>query len=118
LTAAFLGYLVPGLGHIYQGRVGKGVLFMVCLYILFFYGMYLGQLKNVYLPTKDGAGNELAEVPIQLGKIVIPPIPGSKGVMYRVQFLGQFWMGIVCWPRSSVQQQGGATAAQLVPAGA
>src|SRR5262245_66453159 len=88
--AAVLSYLVPGLGHIYQGRVGKGVLFLVCLYVLFFYGMYLGQGKNVYLPTKDGAGNELAEVPIQLGRIVIPPIPGSKGVMYRVQFHGQF----------------------------
>jgi hypothetical protein len=97
-TAAFLGYLVPGLGHIYQGRVGKGVLFMVCLYVLFFYGMYLGQGKNVYLPTKDGAGNQLPDVPIQLGQIVIPPIPGSRGVMHRVQFLGQFWMGIVAWP--------------------
>ena len=35
--AALLSYLVPGLGQIYQGRVGKGLLFMVCLYLLFFY---------------------------------------------------------------------------------
>jgi hypothetical protein len=97
-TAAFLGYLVPGLGHIYQGRVGKGALFMICLYVLFFYGMYLGQGKNVYLPTKDSAGNELPDVPIQLGKFSIGPIPGTRGLMHRVQFLGQFWMGIVSWP--------------------
>src|SRR5271165_7489210 len=48
--AAVLSYLVPGLGQIYQGRVAKGLLFMVCLYGLFFYGMYLGSWSNVYLP--------------------------------------------------------------------
>ena len=46
---ALLSYLVPGLGQIYQGRVAKGVLFLVCLYGLFFYGMYLGSWNNVYL---------------------------------------------------------------------
>lgn len=97
--AALLGYLVPGLGQIYQGRIGKGILFMVCLYILFFYGMYLGQGKNVYLPRRDDNGNELAEVYL-LGR---PgegfALPGPlRGVGYRVQFLGQFWMGIVVWP--------------------
>src|SRR5437667_4081701 len=47
--AAFLSYLVPGLGQIYQGRVAKGILFLVCVYGLFFYGMALGKSKNVYL---------------------------------------------------------------------
>ena len=47
--AAFLSYLVPGLGQIYQGRVAKGILFLVCVYGLFFYGMALGSWKNVYL---------------------------------------------------------------------
>ena len=36
--AAFLAWLVPGLGHIYQGRTGKGVLFFVCIVGTFFYG--------------------------------------------------------------------------------
>ena len=40
--AAFLSYLVPGLGQVYQGRVGKGVLFLACIYVLFFYGNALG----------------------------------------------------------------------------
>ena len=48
--AGFLSYLVPGLGQIYQGRIGKGLLFLVCLYGMFFYGMALGSWKNVYLP--------------------------------------------------------------------
>jgi hypothetical protein len=40
--AAFLAWLVPGLGHIYQGRIAKGVLFFVCLMATFAYGCYLG----------------------------------------------------------------------------
>jgi hypothetical protein len=40
--AAFLAWLVPGLGHVYQGRTAKGVLFFVCLMGTFAYGCYLG----------------------------------------------------------------------------
>ena len=34
---------MPGLGQIVQGRLGKGLLFFVCLYTLFFYGLFLGR---------------------------------------------------------------------------
>lgn len=47
-TAALLGWLVPGLGHLYQGRIGKGVLFLVCVYGLFFTGCILGSWQVVY----------------------------------------------------------------------
>jgi hypothetical protein len=46
--AAFLAWLVPGLGHIYQGRTGKGILFSVCILGTFFYGMYIGGGRVVY----------------------------------------------------------------------
>lgn len=46
--AAFLAWLVPGLGHFYQGRFAKGVLFMVCILGTFFYGLYLGGSHVVY----------------------------------------------------------------------
>jgi len=46
--AAFLAWLVPGLGHFYQGRTGKGVLFFVCILGTFFYGFYLGGGRVVY----------------------------------------------------------------------
>jgi len=84
--AALLSYLVPGLGQISQGRVGKGLLFMVCLYGLFFYGMELGQKKNVYLPR---------------GKAIVGPwkLPRIASDLYqRPQFAGQFWIGIAAWP--------------------
>src|SRR5258708_38753357 len=57
--AAVLSYLVPGLGQLYQGRIGKGALFLVCLYCLFFYGMYLGHGENVYLPDSNTKQNGL-----------------------------------------------------------
>jgi hypothetical protein len=96
--AAFLSYLVPGLGQVYQGRVGKGVLFLVCVYLLFFYGMYLGSgsvtvkgetytvPSNVYLPDTADQSNPLG-------------LPRLAANLYnRPQFLGQFWVGIAAWP--------------------
>lgn len=47
-VAAVLAWMVPGLGHIYQGRTGKGILFFVCVLGTFFYGLYLGGGKVVY----------------------------------------------------------------------
>jgi hypothetical protein len=84
--AALLSYLVPGLGQIYQGRLGKGILFLVSLYALFFYGMWLGQFKNVYLPHTDKQQNLIKN----------PEILGD--LENRLHFAGQFWIGIAAWP--------------------
>jgi len=46
--AAILAWALPGLGHIYQGRTGKGILFFVCILGTFFYGLYIGNGKEVY----------------------------------------------------------------------
>ncbi len=88
--AAFLSYLLPGLGQIVQGRVGKGVLYFVCLYGLFFYGLTMGSWKNVWL----GDYSQQADVQI-LGR----KLPGLlKDLSYRREFAGQFWIGIAAWP--------------------
>jgi len=84
--AAILSYLVPGLGQIYQGRVGKGVLFCVCLYLLFFYGMFLGRWSNVFL------GDTSARFPAWR----LPPL--LNNLYNRPHFAGQFWMGVAAWP--------------------
>lgn len=42
VLAAILTWLVPGLGQIYQGRVGKGILFLVCITGLYVAGLALG----------------------------------------------------------------------------
>ncbi len=105
--AACLSYLVPGLGQIYQGRVAKGVLFLVCLYTLFFYGLFLGRgtaavpvdgeikkyqlSSNVYLPTIDDRNQGKGDGARLNGQLL-------TDLYHRPQFLGQFWMGVVVWP--------------------
>lgn len=101
-TAAVLSYLIPGLGQIYQGRIGKGILFFLCIYTLFFTGVYLGSgtvhLKhgedtetysvssNVYLPDTYEQNN-----PFNLPRL-------AANLYNRPQFAGQFWVGIAAWP--------------------
>src|SRR5262245_43363309 len=82
--AAFLSYLVPGLGQIAQGRLVKGVLFFICVLTLFYYGMYLGSWNNVYVtPEKSN--------PWDLGE--------PLGNLYnRPQFAAQFFVGMAAWP--------------------
>src|SRR5947209_7462575 len=46
--AAFLAWLVPGLGHIYLGRTGKAILYATCILSLYFLGFALGEGKIVY----------------------------------------------------------------------
>jgi len=89
--AAFLSYLLPGLGQVLQGRIGKGVLFFICLYSLFFHGLWMGKLKNVWLPEPSSL--PAARLPI-VGELGGP----LKAAYNRPQFLGQFWMGIATWP--------------------
>jgi TM2 domain-containing membrane protein YozV len=89
--AAIWSYLIPGLGQVIQGRIGKGLLFFVCLYGLFFYGMWLGAMKNVWLPNATKLPD--VEAPL-VGKLSGVP----KALAYRPQFLGQFWIGVAAWP--------------------
>lgn len=39
--AAVLSFILPGAGHFYQGRIGKGIVFCVCVLGLFLYGLVL-----------------------------------------------------------------------------
>jgi hypothetical protein len=92
--AALLSYVVPGLGQFYQGRVGKGLLFMVSLLGMFFYGMHLGNWSNVYLPRDVRESGWLAWMPKWM--------PGRGGLVATVEgrlaFAGQFWIGAAAWP--------------------
>jgi hypothetical protein len=59
--AAFLAWLVPGLGHFYQGRTGKGVLFFVCILGTFYYGLYIGGGRVVYASTSAVVSRQFLE---------------------------------------------------------
>lgn len=47
-VAVILAWLIPGLGHWYQGRRAKAVIFFVCIMSSFYYGLYLGEGRVVY----------------------------------------------------------------------
>lgn len=49
--ATFLAWFLPGLGHLYQRRTGKGLLYMITILSTFSYGMYLGDGRVVYAST-------------------------------------------------------------------
>jgi hypothetical protein len=46
--AGVLALLLPGAGHVYQGRYFKGILCGACVLVTFFYGMALGDWSVVY----------------------------------------------------------------------
>ena len=48
MVAAILAWLIPGLGHLYQGRTAKGLLFMICILSTFFFGLFISDGKAVY----------------------------------------------------------------------
>ncbi|MEX0716881.1 MAG: DUF6677 family protein [Planctomycetaceae bacterium] len=55
--AGVLAFLIPGAGHLYQGRVFKGALYMVCILGTFSYGLALGEGQVVYRPQRSSTSN-------------------------------------------------------------
>lgn len=47
LLAAFLAWLLPGLGHWYQGRRAKAALFFVMIMGVYVFGLYLGSDREL-----------------------------------------------------------------------
>ncbi len=92
--AAVMSYLIPGLGQVYQGRIAKGLLFFFSLYALFFYGQWMGQWRNVWLP--DARPLPPTDISLRVVTWNLDGVP--KALAYRPQFMAQFWMGIAAWP--------------------
>lgn len=55
-VAALLAWLIPGLGHWYQGRRAKAILYFVCIMGVFVYGLYLSSSKETCLDGKGMIG--------------------------------------------------------------
>ncbi len=56
LLAGVLAWLVPGLGHWYQGRRAKAGLYFVCIMGLFAYGVYLSSSNQACLSGNGTIG--------------------------------------------------------------
>ena len=75
--AALLALTWPGLGHVYQGRIAKGMLYFVCIFGLYAVGFALGEGANVYWTWVN---------------------PLRNPEHFRLYYLGQFWVGLPAWP--------------------
>jgi hypothetical protein len=53
VIAAGLAWLIPGLGHLYQRRTAKGILFMVCILGTYFFGLFCSNGHAVYASWTD-----------------------------------------------------------------
>jgi hypothetical protein len=76
--AAVLAWLIPGLGHWYQGRRHKAVLFFVCIMGTFSYGLYLGEGRVVYASWRPNDRRLQYFTQIAVG---LPALPAAVQVM-------------------------------------
>ena len=53
--SGLLAYAIPGAGHLYQGRVFKGLIYLVCIHMAFFTGMCLGEGMTVHYKVQPHA---------------------------------------------------------------
>jgi hypothetical protein len=86
--AAFLAWLIPGLGHYYQGRIGKAILYAVCIFGLYFLGFAMGEGKIVYWRWVN---------------------PLHNPEKFCIYYVGQFFMGLVTFPaliQATLKQMG------------
>ncbi|RME76334.1 MAG: hypothetical protein D6785_13875 [Planctomycetota bacterium] len=79
--AFLLGYLVPGMGHIYIGKKGKGLFFLVLLLGTFLFGFYLCDGSEVAPWQKNGYGK----------------------IERRYSFLAQAGIGLAAWIPAGLQ---------------
>ena len=52
LLAGLLAWLIPGLGHIFVGERGRGVVFLVTITAIFWSGVAIGGVQNTVDPHK------------------------------------------------------------------
>ncbi len=89
--AAFLAWLIPGAGHFYQGRHGKGFLFSVCILGTFVFGMYLGNGKVVYASMRPTDARYAYFCQVGVGLPAVPAMVQAYRVKnHRRPLLGGF----------------------------
>ena len=51
-VAGLLAWIVPGLGHLYVGERGRGLIFMITIALTFWGGVAIGGVKNTVNPQE------------------------------------------------------------------
>ena len=116
VIAGFLAWLVPGLGHLYQGRIGKAILFFVCIFGTFSYGAYLasssetGWGRDVYLSFRQ-SDLRLAYL-CQIG-IGLPTMPALFQANLFYNGKEPKWNGFMAPPKLNAREPGNQTLHEL-----
>ncbi|MCL2624269.1 MAG: hypothetical protein FWD31_11450 [Planctomycetaceae bacterium] len=101
--AAFLAWLVPGLGHWYQNRREKAVLFFLCIMSVFLFGCFLGSDREygparvVYAKWNKGERRLFFIPQAFIGVAAIPAVIQENLVK---QGLPPRWRGLMAPPNS------------------
>ena len=78
--ALTLAWLIPGAGHLYQGRKAKAAIFFVCIMGTFIYGMLLGEGRVVYAQWNPPKMRRWACIcQIGVGLPSLPAIAAARG---------------------------------------
>ena len=88
--AAFLAWLWPGAGHLYQGRTAKGWLLMSCILTTFFFGFFLSDGRAVFASWKPQPVRLYYFCQVWVGLPALPALSemwrdphGDKPLFYR-----------------------------------
>ena len=80
VAAAVWAWLWPGAGHLYQRRYAKGVLFMVCILVTYFFGLTLGDGHVVYASWTKGDRRWQYICQLGVGAPALPALVQSQRV--------------------------------------
>ncbi|HEY2839074.1 MAG TPA: DUF6677 family protein [Pirellulales bacterium] len=83
VLAATLAWLIPGLGHWYQGRRSKALLFFVCILGTFVFGLYLGEGRVVYASMRPGDNRFPYFCQVAVGLPALPALVQAYRVNHR-----------------------------------
>lgn len=101
--AGWLAWLVPGLGHLYQGRKAKAMLYAVCILGLFFFGAALssgkcGPARCVYISMKPGIGGDMRYYYFAQVWTGIPALPAIFQYLHDPTGANPLWNGFMAPP--------------------
>lgn len=111
LWAAFLAWLWPGAGHLYQRRYAKGFLFMACIMGTFLFGLGLGRGRVVYASTRP---NDIRwQYFMQMG-VGLPTLP-ALAQAYKTKSGADPWFPIAYrYPRGYMDEKGDIRSLEII----
>jgi TM2 domain-containing membrane protein YozV len=105
MLAAFLAWLIPGLGHLYQGRRAKGLLFMICILGIYLMGFWIGGGKVVYASFRAPDVRFPYLCQIGVGLPALPALVQRHRVLVSKPAKPPLWGGFMAPPQVGRSEQ-------------